>query len=181
MRKDWQDRSRDSSLVPGPALVSKAGMKKVFFWFAGLCVVIGTVLVVLSAVRAPFDPLRKTWWRYKAWKNPIYEARVVLTLVRPITNEELEVENHLLDSEAFLMPLVRELGLAADWGVPNDGAAMVRLAEHSGLRRGTGDLELVLTVQDANQGRAAKIMNPLGKRYFENKQLVPGAAGGGER
>ncbi len=158
-------------------------MKRVVIWVLAIGVVAGTVLVGWDLVGwrmgAEPGPLRKVWRAYKWKRHPIYEARVQLSMVRAITDDELAAENQLLDERDLLLPIVRELELAKRWEAPDETAAMVRLAEASNLRRGSGELELQLYVHGSDQELVGKIITPLTERYVERKRAQ--APAGGER
>jgi len=150
-------------------------MKKAFLWFVGLVVLVGVVLIGWELVHKP-GPLRAAWWAYKAYKNPVYETKIQFPLTLPISEEQLAAENQLLDSMDLLRPLVKELGLAAMLGAPDDTAAAVRLAEASNLRRGPGELQLELYVQSPDKEFLGKVTNPLAKAYIEKRQFIEAKA-----
>jgi len=49
-------------------------MKKAFMALVAIGVLVGAVLVGWELVAKP-GPLRLAWRRYKAYRNPVYEAR----------------------------------------------------------------------------------------------------------
>jgi hypothetical protein len=151
-------------------------MKRLLMWLVTIGVIAGTVLVGWELISPP-GPLRKVWRAYKFRRNPLYEARVELTLVRPISDEELAAENQLLDSMDMLMPLVRDLKLNEVWQTPDETAAMVRLAQASNLRRGSGDLEIHLSVTGTDRELIGELINPLARSYVEAKRAQAGGTG----
>jgi len=155
-------------------------MKKAVLALVAIGVLVGAVLVGWELVAKP-GPLRLAWWRYKAYRNPVYEARLQMDLRQAISDENLAEENQLLDGGEVLLPVIRELGLVETWQLDGEWAAVERLASNSMLRRGESELLLVLAVRDPNQELAGKIIQPLGKSLYEQKQKeareVP--AGGG--
>jgi len=165
-------------------------MKKAFLALVAIGVLVGAVwvgweLVTWDGVNP--GPLRRTYWRIRDSRNPVYEARLQMTLRQTITAEQLATENQELDRGEVLLPVIRELGLVETWQVEGEWAAVERLAANSDLRQGDTELQLILTVRDSNQELAGKIIQPLGKSFFEQKQragrVVPGPgpapAGGG--
>lgn len=153
-------------------------MKKAIKALVAIGVIVGVVLVGWELVAKP-GPLRKAWWRYKMYRNPVYEARLQMNLRQAITDEDLARENQTLDGGAVLLPVVRELGLVEVWQVDGEWAAVERLAANSGLRRGDSELVLILAVRDSEQEVAGKIIQPLGKSFFEEKQKVGQGSGAG--
>lgn len=143
-------------------------MKKILLWLMVVGAAVCVLLVAWEVVAKP-GPLRLAWWNYKMWRNPVYEAAIKFTTERPLTDDELAAENQLLDSMTLLMPLVQELELAKEWGTPDDTAAMVRLAQQSGFRRGNDELDLLLTVQDSNRELIGRIIEPLARSYRDKK------------
>ena len=143
-------------------------MKKILLWLVVVGAAVCALLVAWEVVAKP-GPLRVAWWRYKMWKNPVYEAAIKFTAQRSLTDTELAAENQLLDSMALLLPLVQDLELAKAWGTPDDTAAMVRLARQSEIRRGTGELELLLAVRDADRELIGRIIEPLAQAYRDKK------------
>ncbi len=146
-------------------------MKKAFLGLVVLGVLVGVVLVGWELVAQP-GPMRKAWWAFKAYKNPVYETKIQFPLGQPISEEQLAAENQLLDRMDLLLPLVLELGLTEQLGAPDDTAAVVRLAEASNLRRGPGELQIELYVQSPEKEFLSKVTTPLAKAYLEKRQAM---------
>jgi hypothetical protein len=146
-------------------------MKKAFLWLMAFAVLVGVVLVGWELVAKP-GPMRRAWWAYKAYKNPVYEANCRFPWNLPITEDQLAEENRVLDRMDLLVPLVKELGLTEYLGVPDDTAAAVRLAEASNLRRGENELQVVLYVHSPDREFLKKVINPLAKAYIEKRQVL---------
>jgi uncharacterized protein involved in exopolysaccharide biosynthesis len=150
-------------------------MKKAILWLLAFGVLVTGVLGVWELVAAP-GPLRKAWWAYKAYRNPVYITQTQFTLLKPMSEEQLAIENQLLDSMDLLLPLVKKLGLKEQLGVPSDAAAAVRLAEASNLRKGPGALQIELYVQSSDKEFLKKVTKPLVKAYIEKRQAMAAAA-----
>ena len=151
-------------------------MKKAFFGLVAIGVLVGVVLVGWELVAKP-GPLRRAVWAYRAYRNPVYEARLQFNLKHALNDEQLAAENLLLDGGDILMPVVRDLQLSATWQVAGEWAAIERLAQNSELRRGDNEFMLILAVRDTDKDLAGKIIEPLGRGYVEFKQKQASAAG----
>lgn len=149
-------------------------MRKLLLWLVLAGAVVLTVLVVLSLVRAPFDPLRMA--KRKLFPNKVYEARIQLTLARQLDDTALEQllteENLLLDSDEFLAPLAKDLNLAAQWKLSGESQAVQALRERCELRRGELPMTVVLVARDKEQAAAGKLIDALGKAYMARKQAA---------
>jgi hypothetical protein len=141
---------------------------------------VGAVLVVWELVAKP-GPLRKGWWAIRARVNPVYEARIQFNLRQPITDEQLQAENKLLDGEEVLMTVIKDLKLAETWQVSGESAAVKQLAQNSELRRGENEFVLILAVRDPDRELAGKIAEPLGRSFvaIKQQQAAAGLPGGG--
>lgn len=158
-------------------------MKKAILALAAIVVLVGVVWVGWELVswdgKNP-GPLRKTYWRIRDRNRQVYEARLEISLRQAISDEQLAQENRVLDSADVLLPVVRSLGLVEAWQVEGEWAAVERLATNSNLRRGDNDLSLFLTVRGSDQEITGKIIQPLGKSFFDKKQQggeLPGGPG----
>jgi len=146
-------------------------MKKAFLGLVAFGVLVGVVLVAWELVAAP-GPMRKAWWAFKAYKNPVYQTKIQFPLKGPISEEQRAAENQLLDRMDLLLPLVEELGLREELGAPDDTAAAVRLAEASNLRRVPDELMIELYVQSPDKEFLQKVTTPLAKAYLEKRAAV---------
>jgi len=151
-------------------------MKKAFLGLLAIGVLVGVVLVGWELVAKP-GPLRKAVWAYRAHRNPVYEARLQFNLRQALNDEQLAAENLLLDGGDVLMPVVRDLQLAATWKMAGEWAAIEKLAENSELRRGDNEFVLILAVRDSDKDLAGRIIEPLGRGYVEFKQKQVSAPG----
>jgi hypothetical protein len=161
---------------------STSGMKKAILALMAVVVLVGGVwvgweLVTWDGVNP--GPLRKAYWRIRDSRNPVYEARLEMSLRQAISDEALALENQVLDSSEVLLPVVRSLGLVEAWQVEGEWAAVERLAASSDLRRSDSEFKLILSARDSNQEIAGKIIQPLGKSFFDKKQRDAATAPGG--
>ena len=150
-------------------------MKKAILGVLAFGVLVVGVLGVWELVAKP-GPLRRVWWAYKAYQNPVYETKIQFTMMQPVSEEQLAIENQMLDRMDLLLPLVKQLGLKDQLGVPDETAAAVRLAEASNLRKGPGELQIELYVQSPDKEFLMKVTNPLAKAYLEERQAMTAAA-----
>ena len=154
-------------------------MRKAVIWIGLAGVVLFAVVVVLALVRAPIDPAR--WVKHKLFPSKgmmMYEARLQLTLVRQMENADMDqwlaAENATLDSEEFLAPLVKSLGLAAEWKLPGEQEALAEMRKRCELRKGDLPTQVVLAVRDPRNETASRMIEALGKAYIErHKSQMP--------
>lgn len=157
-------------------------MRKLIIGLGLAGVVLFTVVLVLALVRAPFDPARMIKRKLFPSRAMMYEARIQLSLVRELDDIEMEKllkeENTLIDSEEFLAPLVRELGLTEAWKLPDEGQAVAKLRGQSEIRRGELPTSVVLAARDQEEAGAGRLIQAISKAYMSNRQAARAADNG---
>jgi len=123
-----------------------------------------------------------TLWGYRQYKrkrDQMWEASGSMPLARALGDEEmkrfLEEENKLLHKEETLLPVVRQLGLVAEFHVAGEAEALARLRERSEVRK-SGAAVVMLAFRDPSRELAAKVSKCLGEAFFRahQKPAVPG-------
>jgi hypothetical protein len=157
-------------------------MRKLLMWLGLAGAVLFTIVLALFLVRAPFDPARMIKRKLFPNSNMVYEARVQLTLARELSQNEMDKflaeENLLLDSDDFLAPLVKELGLAAQWKLDDEAAAVTRLRDSCELRRGELPMTMILAARDKKEPDAGRLIQAVSKSYMARKQPALPPSGG---
>ena len=149
-------------------------MRKVLLWLGLVGGVLLVVVVALALVRAPFDPARMIKHKFFPSKDMMYEARLQMTLAQSMSDVEtekwLKKENELLHSEDFLRPLVKELGLVAEWKLPGEKEAVATLRERCELRRGELPMNVELAARDKQKDLTGRLMKALSEAYMAKRQ-----------